>query len=126
MFRFFKKKSLEDHIFGTKKVKINGVIFHIKRIDAMDHLAGLNVLQKIYDVYKVNKDTNAQVALENFNKVKAYCRDMLLAGVVSPKLSAKDDGTGFFVEKLFLDFELAQALTKAILEFTYKKKLIRK
>lgn len=122
----FRKKTLEEHLGGTKKVKIDGVVFYIKRINAIDHLSGLNVIQKIYDIYKINKDRaspNAEESLETFKKVKSYCRDIILAGVVSPKLSATEDGDGFFVERLFIDFEMAQALTQAILVLTYKKKL---
>lgn len=122
MFGFFKKKTLEQHIGGVRKVKISGVVFVIKKIDATAHLSGLNVLQKIFDIYKVNKGTDAQAPLENLEKIKKYCRDIILAGVVSPKISAVDDGTGFFVDKLFIDFPMAQALTQAILQNTYKKK----
>ena len=123
MFGFFRRKTLEQHLSDTKRVKIHGVVFRIKRLNAMDHLAGLNVIQKIYEIYKVNKSDGSQAAVENINKIKAYCRDMLLAGVVVPKLSAKDDGSGIYVERLFEDFELAQALTQAIIQHTYKKKL---
>lgn len=120
----FKRKTLEQHLYGAKKIKVNGVVFVIRKINAMDHLAGLNVLQKIHEVYKVNKaNQNAGTAAEHLNKLRNYCRDILLAGVVVPKLSATDNGDGFFVDRLFFDFPMAQRLTEEILFHTYKKKL---
>ena len=121
----FKKKTVEQHLFGVTKIKIKGVTFCIKRIDAMDHLTGLNVLQKIYYTYKVNakSEQNNAETLENLKKIKDYCRDILLAGVVYPKLSATADGEGLFVDKLFMDFALAQKLTESIIMHTYKKKI---
>jgi hypothetical protein len=124
----FKPKTLEQHLLGAKKVKVHGVTFVIRKIDAMDHLAGLNVLQKIYDVYKVNKGgdktaVSTDATVEHIKKIRGYCRDILLAGVAVPKLSATENGDGFYVEKLFADFDLAQKLTEEILVHTFKKKL---
>lgn len=131
MFSFFRRtQNLDAYLSGYKSVKINGVRFKLKKIDAIDHLQGLNVIQKIYETYKVNKDLKGPASftaqLEGFNKIKDYCRDIILAGVVEPKLSAKPDGEGIFVDEIFKDFHFAQALTKAILNITYKKKLTLK
>jgi hypothetical protein len=121
----FFKKSLDSHLNETKKIKVHGVYFKIKKINAMDHLQGYNTLQKIFDVYKVNngKPPENRDKLDDLKKVKDYCRDIILAGVVTPKLSIKPDGSGYFVDEIFRDFALAQALTHEILKFTYKKKL---
>lgn len=122
MLRWFKKKTLDDILHETKKVKFNGVTFVIRKVNPMDHLTGLNVIQKVYDIYKVNKSEPSESALENLKKVQKYSQDILLAGVVVPKLSPTETGEGFYVEKLFQNMELASFLTREIMLFTYKKK----
>jgi len=47
---------------------------------------------------------------------------VLCSAVVHPKLSLKDDGSGIFVEKLFVDWEMVVGLYNEIMTFTYGKK----
>lgn len=123
---WFRPKSLEQHLNETKRIVIDGVFFKIKRVNTTDYLNGLDVMQKIHDIYQLKrsgKTPDAEIdAAANLKKIKEYCRNVILAGTVTPKLSAKPDGTGLYVDELFSDFHLAQKLTEAILRFTYKKK----
>jgi hypothetical protein len=121
---FRKNKSLSEHLKETKKVTISGVIFEIQKIDTSHYLSGLDVLQNIHALYKLKK-SGQDVKTDPKNeikKIKNYCRDILLAGVVKPKLSAKEGGENIHVDEIFADFYMAQKLTEAIVQFTYKKK----
>jgi hypothetical protein len=123
---WFRRKTLDAHFNETKRVVVNGVIFKIKKINPMDHLQGMNCLQKIYNIYKTAKEKGTSTPdneIETLKKIQNYCRDILLAGVVTPKLSAKADGTGYHVDQILADFKMTQELAGHILKFTYKKKL---
>lgn len=124
---FFRKtKTLQEYLKGTKKVVLHGVAFEIKRLNVMDHLEGLNVIQKIHDTYQAKKKDNSLAKIDDLDELKKlqdYCRDILVAGVVSPKLSLKKDGSdGIFVGDIFNDMDLAKELTVEILKLTFKKK----
>lgn len=118
----FRKKSLSDHLRDTKRIKVMGMFFHIRKINPLDFLEGANALKQAYDVYTVSND----VTKINTKKVFKQYVDVLMAGVVEPKLSRKDDGSGLFVEKLFTDWGLVDELHTAIYEYTYGKKKIRR
>lgn len=115
-------KDLEKELTKTKRVKINGFKFTIKKISPLDHLKGSKVLLQAYDVLKINKGT--QEAEQSEKKIKEHLSEVLLVGVVSPKLSNKDDGEGIFIDKLFYDYELVNILYSEIIAFSYGKKKI--
>lgn len=115
-------KDLEKELAKTKKLKINGFKFTIKKISPLDHLKGSKVLLQAYDVLKMGKGT--QEAEQSEKKIKEHLSEVLLVGVVHPKLSSKDDGDGLFIDKLFYDYELVNALYSEIIQFTYGKKKI--
>lgn len=120
MFSFFKSKSLDSILNQTRKVKISGVVFTIKKINVLDYLDGSKIIQQSYEIYKTGKvDQTPDV---NEKKVKEFFSQFLVAGVVNPKLSLKDNGEGIFVERLFLDWDLCMKLYSEIMFFTYGKK----
>lgn len=118
-------KRLDDVLHGTKKVKIKGVVFRIKKIDPLSYLDGSKAMQKCFEVYDNKKKDEAKMMTEaDMKKVKEHIRDVVLAGVVSPKLSRKESEDGFFVDKLFVDWELVDRLYAEIVAFTYGKKKV--
>lgn len=110
---------------ATKKIKVAGIIFVIKKIDPLDHLQGIKALQNVFQLYKVEKDKKKTVddSIDAVKNIQKWMRDILLAGVVSPKLSAKADGSGFHVDEVLKDIELSKKLATTIISFTYKKKI---
>jgi len=117
----FKKKTLGEHLNNTKRVKIMGMFFYIRKINPLDFLEGSNALKQAYDVYSVSND----VSKLSPKKIHKQIIDVLMAGVVDPKLSRKDDGTGLFVENLFTDWQLVEELHTAIYVHTYGKKKMK-
>lgn len=120
-------RNLERAINETKKVRIKGITFRIRKIDPLNYLDGSKAIQKVYDVYEEKKKNEAPIVSDSdIKKAKEHFRDVILAGTISPKLSRKEDESGFWVEKLFLDWELVESLYTQIMTYTYgKKKLVR-
>jgi len=125
LFGFLQRKEvgLQDYLRKTKRVVINGVRFEIKRITIEDHLAGLNVILKLHDLYKREKPDLA-AAGEDAAKIRKFMRDFIFAGVVRPKLSMKNppEEGAIHVDEVTADADLAQKLCVAILEHGYGKK----
>jgi hypothetical protein len=116
-------KNLKSALDESKKVKINGVNFRIKKIDLLNYLDGSLVLLKMYDVYQPKKKSVEYKATEGeMRKAKEHFTDVILSGVVSPKLCRKEDGEGIWIEKLFVDWDLVQSLYTEIMALTYGKK----
>jgi hypothetical protein len=116
---------LRSRLSLTKKVRISGVLFDIKKIDMLDYLEGAKVLHEVFSTYK----TNAQKALDdkmivNVKKARDYLKDVILAGVVKPQIVRRqeDNPDAITIDELLNDWMLAQELAGAILAFTYGKK----
>lgn len=129
MLNFFKKLfglvSIDEALHESKKVKIKGVLFTIKKINTLDYLNGSKVMLQIFDTYK--KGTETELNESYVKKMKDHYRDVIMSGVIKPKLSRKEnDGTLVWVDEVINDWEMASELYSKIIEFTYgKKKLIR-
>ena len=120
MFNMF-SRTLKDALNETKRVKIEGVIFKIKKIDVASYLKGTQSLISVYDTYKMgNKDLNP----ESDKTVRAHFRDVFMEGVVKPVLSRKDNETGVHVDEMFNNWDLANGLYSEIINFTYGKKKV--
>jgi len=115
-------RNLEDVLKGTKKVKIKGVLFEIKKLDSLDFLNGSKAMLQVYDTYKQNKK-EIELNEGQMKKIRAHYVDVFLGSVVKPELSRDD--TKINVNELFLDQDLYLELYGKILEFSYgKKKMI--
>jgi hypothetical protein len=121
MFSLFKSKKLESVLDATKKIKIGGVTFTIKKINVLNYLEGSKIIQQCYDVYKSGKNNQAQ-DLVSEKKIKEFFSHLFVAGIVNPKISLKENDEGIFVEKLFVDWDLCMRLYEEIMLFTYGKK----
>jgi hypothetical protein len=119
---------LKNYLNDTKKVKINGVIFHIRKINVLDYLEGARVLNEFFSVYKTKDEKNraSKENIDNLKKAKGFMRDVIMAGVVKPKLVRKqsDDPEAIVVDDIFQDFVMAQKLSKEILDYTHHKKKV--
>ena len=120
-----KPTDLKSHLHGTKRVKIRGVLFDIKKIAIVDYLDGARVMQETFSTYKT-KDEKRKIddsMIDNVNKMKKYMTDIIMAAVVKPELSRdKDDGGKICVNDIFEDWILAQELVKEIMNYTHGKK----
>lgn len=120
MFNLFGGKKLESVLNATRKVKVSGVVFTIGKINILHYLDGSKIIQQIYDVYKSSKQEAMPEISEK--KLKEFFSHFLVAGVVHPKLTLKEDGDGIFVEKMFVDWDMCMKLYEEIMLFTYGKK----
>jgi hypothetical protein len=121
---FWKSKKLKDRISATKKIKVCGVLFEIKKINVLDHARGAKVLQKIYETYSVRPE-NSQVEDKDLKSMRAAYTDIIESGVINPKLSRKEKEGYILISEVFNDWELTENLVTEIMEFTYgKKKLV--
>ena len=111
-------RTLKSVLSETKKVKIKGVRFEIRKLSPKDYLSGSKVMIQYFDTYKAGKVPSET----NIKKVQQHYKDVFLAAVISPKLDRKDDGSGFFVDELFLDWDLCNRLYSVIMEYTIGKK----
>ena len=126
MFEFLKRKSLASALNATRRLRIKGVVFEIQKISPAHFMEGGKVMRKTMDTYKTKgeQDKDAQVSDVNWDKVKSHMGDVILAGVVNPKLSRKEneDQNAVWIDKLFTDWEMCNQLYEAIVAFTYGKK----
>lgn len=120
MFNWFRGKKLESVLEATQMVKISGVVFTIRKINPLHYLDGSKIIQAQYEVYKSGKQDPSPETTDK--KMREFFSQFLVAGVVNPKLSLKEDGDGIFVEKMFVDWEICMKLYEEIMLFTYGKK----
>jgi hypothetical protein len=112
---------LTDHLRQTKKIKIKGVIFRIRKVNMEDHIAGYSILYQIYSTY--DKGKRKLPAPEEIAKLKKFMRDFLVAGIVSPKITLKDPpGNEIHVGELMADMEMAAELCHQIIAYSNGKK----
>ena len=125
MFNIFRRKKLKDALFETKKVIVNGVSFEIKKLNILNYIDGSKALVGMFDVYKSNPDALPDIGAK---KLKEHYVDVIMASVQFPKLTRKENEASdeiIWVENIFLNWELAEALYSKIMEFTYGKKKMK-
>jgi hypothetical protein len=118
-------RSLEDVLNQTKRVRVFGVKFKIKKIDPTAYLDGSKAILQVYDTYKSPKGeltVNNDRALE---RVKEHYRDVFMASVVEPALCRKEEQGKTPVDHLFTEWELANRLYAQIMLYTYGKKKLK-
>lgn len=120
-------KSLNAVLGETKTVRVHGIKFTIRKLDALHFLDGSKVMAQIFDTYKIEsvKDKEAQVSLK---KIKEYWVDVFLASVISPVLVRKKEdavGEAIWVDNLFTEWDLVNELYAHVMEFTYGKKKLK-
>lgn len=127
MFDWIFGKNIESVINQTKKVKVCGVLFTIKKINMLDYLAGSRVLIQAFDTHKSAASGAAQ-PLVSEDKIKRHYADVLVAGVVYPELTHKKENENdkrILVDALLPNWELVDRLYTEIMTFTYGKKKLQ-
>lgn len=119
MFNWLRSRKLEDVLNETRKVRVHGILFTIRKVNIMNYLDGSKVLQQVYDTYQSSKEA---IPPASEKKIKEHFSHVLVAGVVDPKLSFKQEDGSTFVDNLFTDWDLATELYNEIMNFTYGKK----
>ena len=125
MWPFSRKKSLEDVLNTTKKVKIEGLVFRIRKINPMDHLSGSKTLLQIYDTYEGKRENKQAVSDGHIKKIHDHYKDVILAAVVEPKLSRKKEPDTIEISQLMKCWDVVEPLYDHIIEYTYGKKKLR-
>ena len=114
-------RNLKDVLKGTKKIKVKGVMFEIKKLDSLNFLDGSRAMTQLYDVYKPGRK-DVEITQAQMKKVRAHYIDTFMGSVVRPELSRDDSKIN--VNELFLDQELYLGLYEKILEYSYGKKKV--
>lgn len=124
---FFPERSLEERLNPPKTVKVCGMKFKIRKINPLDYINGSNAIQQSYATYEASRQKNAEIKITDadIKKMKSHYSDVILAGVIHPKLSRKDGGEGLFIDKLFTDWGLVEGLYEEIMTHTYGKKKMK-
>lgn len=130
LFDFLFSRSLSNVLTKTYRVKVEGVIFIIRKINPLDFMTGSKALLQMFDTYKTKPE---KIAMESMDaaqtaKLKEHYADVFLAAVVDPLLVRKqeDSDKGIWVDNLFTDFELFNGLYLKIMELSYGKKKLRR
>lgn len=123
MFSWIFGKSLEKELYATKPIKVNGVKFVIRKVNISNYLEGSKVLLQKFDTHKTSKQKESEPQVSQ-DKIKKHQADVLVAGVVEPKLVFKSSENGILVDDLFMNQEMVNGLYTAILEYTYGKKKV--
>lgn len=117
-------RAVSQALNPVKTVKIEGILFKLKKINPMDYLAGFKAMAQMYETYKVDK--NNPIDIVNMKKIREHYIEVFTAAVTEPVLSRKPDcKDALYVEMLFNNWELTEKLYLSILEFTYGKKKLR-
>lgn len=121
MFGWFGSGDLDKVLNKTKTVKIDGVRFTIRKINVLDHLAGNQIMLQTYDTYQVG----AAPAMSD-KRANDFISQILVAGVVLPRLSHKADEAGAtHVDRLWVNQEMVIKLYMEIMKLTYGKKKLK-
>lgn len=117
-----KPNSLDSVLGKTKTLKVCGVRFKIKKIDAFDFIEGYKVMLQTYDTPKFN--STQEKAKPNDKKIKEHLAHVICSAVVEPKISLKKEEGSFYVYDLFVNMTLVNKLYEDIIEYTYGKKKV--
>jgi len=126
--RLFRGRDLGAVLNETRKVRVHGVVFTIKKISPLDYLDGSQVMLQYYDEYKKQVKGEGQLSDSTVKKMRAHFRDVFVNAVVHPKIVreiSKDqpaDPAAIPVEHLFTDMGLANDLYVQIMAYANGKK----
>ncbi len=127
MFEWLFGRELNDVLKETKKIKVNGIRFTIRKVNLLNYADGSKVLIQSYDTHKTDAQKQGMPTIDFSNeKIRRHFSDILVAGIAYPKVvHQKDDSSGICVDDLFMDWTLAMEVYNQIMELTYGKKKIK-
>lgn len=123
-------RELKDVLNETKKIKVCGVRFTIKKVNLLNHLDGSKVLLQSFDTHKTEgaKQALSQVQ-QSEKKIKDHYSAVLMAGVVEPALCWTEEdakaGKGIWVDQIYTNWEMVDELYSQIMILTYGKKKMK-
>lgn len=124
----FGRKKLKDVLNQTRKIRIQGIVFTIRKVNLLDHLAGSKVLIQAHDTHKTAGAKIAGLQMPD-EKVKRHYADILVAGILDPKIVHQKEGPedgSILVEDMFPNWEMVEKLYAEIMAFTYGKKKFKR
>ena len=77
-------KSLESYIGQTKKVRVAGVRFEIKKLNALNYVDGTNSIRQTFDTYKASKEQMG--AMLSDKKVIDHLKAVICGCTVHPRI----------------------------------------
>lgn len=129
MFDFIFGRKLEKVLYETKKIRVSGIYFRIKKVNMLNYIDGSKVLVKTYDTHKTAA-AKAAAPVMSEKELKRHYTDILVSGVVEPKLvyekTDPNDKSTFLVTDLFIIPDLVGVLYNEIMYFTYGKKKVKR
>lgn len=119
-------RSLRSALDTHKKVRINGVLFTIRKINVLDFLSGAHVLHQSFVTYEQKRQAGK---IQDFDRLKSrvsdHYGDVFMSGVVKPKLSRDPGSENVCVQEILDDSDMSEKLYFSIFEHTYGKKKVR-
>jgi hypothetical protein len=117
----FKKQPTVEDLRGYKKITINGMRFTIKRVNPLLDFHSDRMPQIFSDYESVREKPLPTSASEALKKVQGDMYDIILAGVVDPKMVPNGKDGGFTPEDMFRDPTLGVKLYHVIIEHSLNK-----
>lgn len=99
--------------------------FTIKKVNMLDYLEGSKVLLQAYDTHKTAGTKLSPQIIASDEKIKRHYKDILVAGIVKPKVTFKKEDGAFHVDDFFVNWELVDGLYSEIMFLTYGKKKLK-
>lgn len=127
----FRTKKLSSVLGRTYRVKVQGVLFELRKVHPLDFINGSKAVQQSFATYKAASEskleTSEAILIENHKRLQDHYRDVFMAAVSVPKLTRKPDHNEdeIFVDHLFTDWDFAVELYEAIQIVTYGKKKMK-
>ena len=125
MLNFIFGRDLKTELYTVRKLRVQGIRFTIQKVNLLNYLDGSEVLLKKFDLHKTAGAKEAPANLSE-EKARKHYAQVLVAGVVEPKLVFRKEDEGVFVDDLFVNWEMVVELYTKIIEFTYGKKKVRR
>lgn len=130
MFDWLFGRNLEGVLSATKKVRVRGIRFTIRKVNISHYMEGTSLMFQNWDTHKTEAAKEALASqIPSQEKIKKHYAAVLVAGVLSPKLvHTKEDsgpGKGIHVEDMFIDQEMVSGLYSEIIIHTYGKKKVK-
>ena len=89
----------------------------------MNYLEGAKVMQEIYAIYKTSEEKQIdEKTIISLKKTRDIMKDIILSGVISPKICRNKDEDGTHIDDVLNDWSLSNQLVNAIIEYTSPKK----
>lgn len=132
MFKWIKRllfgRTLTETLGATKQIRVHGIRFKIRKLDAVHFLDGSKVMAQVFDTYKLEAVKDKEKSQVSMKKIKEYWSDIFLASVIYPVLVRKKEdavGEAIWVDNLFTEWDLVNELYAHVIEFTYGKKKLK-